>query len=381
MRGNLRKFVVAFLVFVAIVVVAYLSRHRIHLADFTWKKFKGSLAQANIWLVLASLVAIYGCYAIRALRWQRFSRSLGSSRFLDVFGGTIMGFAAIFVLGRPGEPVRPLLLARKSRSPVASMFGIWVLERMFDFAAGIALATLSAWVFASDLAKAGVDEDSVERFRAAGPLLLGIFLGLTGVMLYFRLHGAGALDRRLKKWHGERGWRGGVATAVDGFSQGLQAIRSFSDLVLAVAYTAAHWGLVALVYLMVCRAFSATFPDTMMNFTGAMLLLAVTLVGSVLQLPGVGGGAQVASIVALTTIFQLDQEPALAIAMVLWAITFASPALVGIPLLIHEGLSLGELRHLAQAEAKAEEAGEHLSLTGMNWRPPRAESKPGDSAS
>ena len=36
-----------------------------------------------------------------------------------------------------------------------------------------------------------------------------------------------------------------------------------------------------------------------MNFSGAMLLLAVTLVGSVLQLPGVGGGAQIASFVAL----------------------------------------------------------------------------------
>ena len=88
-----------------------------------------------------------------------------------------------------------------------------------------------------------------------------------------------------------------------------------------------------------------------------MLLLAVTLVGSALQLPGVGGGAQVASFIALTTIFGVEQEPAAAIAIVLWLITFAVSTLVGVPLLIHEGLSMGELRKLARAETAAEEPG------------------------
>jgi hypothetical protein len=95
------------------------------------------------------------------------------------------------------------------------------------------------------------------------------------------------------------------------------------------------------------------------------LLLAVTLVGSALQLPGVGGGAQVASFIALTTIFGVDQEPAAAIAIVLWLITFAASVVVGVPLLIHEGLSMGELRNLARAEVKAEETGGHVSLTGV----------------
>jgi hypothetical protein len=96
-----------------------------------------------------------------------------------------------------------------------------------------------------------------------------------------------------------------------------------------------------------------------------MLLLAVTLVGSVLQLPGVGGGAQFASFIALTTIFGVEQEPAAAIAIVLWLITFAAATIVGVPLLIHEGLSMGELRNLARAERAAEHAGKHVSLPGV----------------
>ena len=142
-------------------------------------------------------------------------------------------------------------------------------------------------------------------------------------------------------------------------------MRKPSDLLIAIVYTAAHWGLVTLVYLWIAQAFAGDFIQSDVTVPGAMLLLSVTLVGSVLQLPGVGGGAQVASFIALTTIFGVEQEAAAAIAIVLWLITFASPALVGIPLLIHEGLSMGELRNLARAERAAENTGQHVSLTGV----------------
>ena len=106
-----------------------------------------------------------------------------------------------------------------------------------------------------------------------------------------------------------------------------------------------------------------------MNFPGAMLLLAVTLVGSTLQLPGVGGGAQFASIIALTTIFGVDQEPATAAAIALWLITFCSCILVGIPLLIHQGFSVGKLWNLARAEAKAEDVGTHVPAKSVPTPP------------
>src|SRR5271167_1318857 len=110
MRATLRRFFIALLILAALVVIAYQSRHKIHLADFTWRKLVQSVGQANIWLLLLSLVAIYGCYAIRAVRWQRFCRYVGPTSFLNTYTGTLMGFASIFVLGRAGEPIRPLLL-------------------------------------------------------------------------------------------------------------------------------------------------------------------------------------------------------------------------------------------------------------------------------
>jgi hypothetical protein len=87
-----------------------------------------------------------------------------------------------------------------------------------------------------------------------------------------------------------------------------------------------------------------------------MLVMTFSLVGSTVQLPAVGGGAQVATILVFTTIFNVPTEEATVASLVLWVITFASVTVVGIPLLVREGFSLGQLRELSDEE-KQEEAG------------------------
>jgi len=295
---------------------------------------------------------------------------VGPTSFRNTYAGTLMGFAAIFVLGRAGEPVRPLLLARKDRLPVSSIFGIFFLERICDFFAAATLACLSLLVFPSKLSDAGADMDwVVVHMRHGAWLLLGAVIALTTILMYYRVHGAGAVDRALERWRAAGGIWTRLAAFLTGISDGLQAIRTLPDLWAAIGYTVAHWVLATLIYMWVARAFSGAFIHSDMNFAGAMLLLAVTLVGSVLQLLGIGGGAQIASIVGLTAIFGVEQEPAIAIAVVLWLITFAGCTLAGIPLLIHEGMSVGELRQLARKEAAAEDVGKHISVSGANGTP------------
>ncbi|HEY2645389.1 MAG TPA: lysylphosphatidylglycerol synthase transmembrane domain-containing protein [Candidatus Acidoferrales bacterium] len=366
MIGRLRRIFFALLILAGVVALAYQSRHKIHLADFTWRKFSASVGQANVFLLLLCLAGIYACYAIRAVRWQRFCKYVGPTNFLNTYAGTLMGFAAIFILGRAGEPVRPLILARKERLPVASMFGIFFLERFCDFCAAAALACLALLVFPSRLSDAGADMNWVDSARHGGWLLFAAMAALITLLVIYRLHGAAILDRGLERWRNAGGFRSRFASGITGVSEGLQAIRTTADLSAAIFYTVFHWVLATLIYLGVAKAFGGAFLHSDMNFSGAMLLLAVTLVGSVLQLPGVGGGAQIASFIGLTKIFGVEQEPAAAIAVVLWIITFAGGTLAGIPLLIHEGLSMGELRQLARAEAEAEESGKHITVPGTN---------------
>lgn len=366
MRGNLRKPILALIFLLALAALAYRSRHAIHLGDFTWSKFVQAVSQANVPLLLLAIVGIYVCYAIRALRWQRFSRYLGPAKYWNTYSGTVIGFAAIFLLGRPGELVRPIVLARKDNLPTSGMFGIYVVERLFDFGCAIGLAVLSLLVFPRKLAEAGADPDAIATARHGGWVLVGVLALVIALLVYFRLHGAGALNRILERWRAAGGWRGKSVRTIVGFSEGLQAIRNIPDLAMAVVYSVVHWTLVAFIFLWITRAFGDAFSD--MNFPGAMLLLAITLVGSALQLPGVGGGAQVGSFIALTTVFGVEQEPAAVAAIVLWLISFAASTLAGIPLLIHEGWSMGELRQLARAEAEAEKKGGHIAVPGVKGK-------------
>jgi hypothetical protein len=139
-----------------------------------------------------------------------------------------------------------------------------------------------------------------------------------------------------------------------GFVGGVQTIKSWMDLFLAVFYSALHWFLIVMVYFLVIRSFGGMLGT--LSLGDAMLVVAFSLVGSTVQLPAVGGGSQLASFVVLTAIFNVDAESATVAALVLWMITFASASLGGVPLLLHEGFSLGQLREMGKEE-KQEEAG------------------------
>lgn len=376
MRSAWLKIVIAVLVLVVLGALAYRSQDSIRLADFSWSRLWVELAGTRKTYLLASIAAVYLAYLLRALRWRRFSRHLGPASVGDVFGPTLMGLSAMFVLGRAAEPIRPLLLARKCRMAVSSMFGIYVIERLFDGAATAVLAGSSLLLFHGQFTAGGEWEG---RIRASGGALLVGLVVFAAVLVYFQMHGAGLLQRRLGNWRAAGGWRGFVATQVTEFGDGLQAIRGLSDWWAALAYSALHWSLIVVIYLLVMRSFAGALGQ--MSVSGAMLVLAFTMLGSLVQLPGVGGGAQVASFVALTRIFEIDQEPAAAAAVLTWLISFASSCLAGVPLLIHEGLSMGELRRLASAEVEAETHGAHAVLPEVGGADPGGDPREGDGAS
>ena len=359
MQTRSRKIAFAILTLALLAALVYFSRGAIH-KQFSWTRLVQAVLQARPDYLLLSVAAMFAAYAIRSLRWKRFCRSLGPCQFTKVYAGTLMGYAGILLLGRAGEPVRPLLLARKCRFSVSSMFGIWLLERLFDLGSTAVLLGLTLFLPSGLLA---TDKGAAweAKFRAAGgPILIGV-VGLIALVVYFRLHGAGAIDRRLAGWRAGDGWRRRFALQFSGFSEGLQAIRTVGDLGAALLYSAVHWAIIAIVYLWVARSFGGRLAE--LDFQAAMLVLIFTLVGSAVQLPGVGGGTQVLAFIAFTQIFGVEPEPAAAAAIVLWLITFGVVCIIGVPLLIREGWSMGDLQRLARAEAEAERTGVHVSAT------------------
>ena len=354
MQTSSRKVLIVLAGLILAGLVVYQSFGFIHKANFSGEKLLHAVAGAKVSLLLLSVVVIYVCYAFRALRWQLFQGNLGSSRFWIIYKMTLAGFAAIFILGRPGEPVRPLLLSRKEKLPFADMFGIYALERIFDFASTAVIAALALFFVKSN---GGAGDTMTALGAAAKTAAVMLFAGVAGAVMflvYLRLHGTAALERRLQGWRETHGWRRSLGGILLGFVRGVQAIRNTGELLLAVLYSGVHWFLVLLVYYWGSRSFGGRLG--MLSLGEVMLVMAFSLVGSVAQLPAVGGGAQLASALVFTKIFGVETEPATAAAIVIWLIGFAACCFAGVPLLIQEGLSLGKLRELAQEKDREGEA-------------------------
>jgi glycosyltransferase 2 family protein len=363
MLRSLRRYLILLLALLALAFFLYKFRNSISLQGFHWSVVAESLRQARIGLLLLALITIYGCYLVRSLRWMRFSRSLGSNspgvggvgfaaHLWNVYSATLMGFACVFLLGRAGEPIRPVLIGKKESFSIPAMFGVYVLERVADMAATAVLAGAALLLLQRGGTLQG-GSNFIEDARSAGVVLLVLLVAAIAFLVYFRYHGAAWLERRLRNPKWRTGWREKAAVLLEGFSDGLQGIRTGSDLSMLVFYTALHWTLVVFVYLWVAHAFGGALAR--LTFSDALLVLAFTMVGSAVQLPGVGGGAQVATFLVLTLIFGVQDEAAATMAIVVWLIGFAGCCLVGLPLLFREGWSMGELRRLAQAEERAGE--------------------------
>jgi glycosyltransferase 2 family protein len=334
-----------------VLVVGVLLYHfRGSLNQFSVARLWDAIRGANYFYLFLSVVTIYACYAVRALRWQRFQSHVGPARFWNIYAMNLAGFSALFMLGRAGEPVRPLMIARKDKIPIADMFGIYALERILDAAATAVLASVGLLVFESSghLTEQGTGSAFEKAAKTAGTVFsLGAVVAIVG-LIYLRLHGSGVLERRMEGWLAAHGWKASVARILLGFSRGVQTIRTWGDVVAAVVYTLLHWVMVVLSYYLVQRSFGGRLET--LTYMDAMVVLVFTMVGSAVQLPGVGGGAQALSIVAFTKLYGVQQETAVAAAMVLWLVTFASCCLAGVPILFKEGFSFGELKRMRNEE-------------------------------
>ncbi|MGB6233213.1 MAG: lysylphosphatidylglycerol synthase transmembrane domain-containing protein, partial [Candidatus Acidiferrales bacterium] len=189
MHRTLKKLLWLIAALAVIAELLYRERGAAMLAGFSWQKLDASLKGANFELLALALATIFVSYAVRAARWKRFSRYMGQAHFWNVYSATIMGFAAIFLLGRAGEPVRPLLIARKDRLPVGHNLGVYVLERIFDAGATVVLAACALLLIPrGSIGRPGQQSSALLLdARLAGWALFGLLLVLIALLVYFRM--------------------------------------------------------------------------------------------------------------------------------------------------------------------------------------------------
>ncbi|HSB76391.1 MAG TPA: lysylphosphatidylglycerol synthase transmembrane domain-containing protein [Terriglobales bacterium] len=421
-----------------------------HWRSFDWGRFRAASHVHPLQIVIA-VALIYLTYVLRAMRWQVFLEPACKARTKDLVPPTFIGFAGLALLGRPGEFIRPYLIAKKENVTVSSQIGVWTVERIFDIGAFTVLMAID--VFFSAQIKAN---PYVGRFQLAAIALCGLvaIMAIAAVMIRKRgpqvarfLHGLAAKVSTGVAHH--------VDQKVRSFGEGLNTVAGARSFAKLVALSLAIWFLIALAYREVTHSYPpdpgqkvvdlgppsvdvetaklADLPElagqplgpeteeqlqgglrakgyglreeqgtlwlvhknkrvkkvgdhphlSNMDVAHVLLLMGFSMIGSVAQLPAVGGGSQLAVISALQIIYGIPPEAAVSCGILLWLVTFMAVIPVGL-FFAHRGhLSLRQLAGESHKEEERESEETEPSLAAGNPRsfPPRPESGAGFSRS
>ena len=326
--------------------------------NFDWAVFWSRTDQVKPLGLLAGLALTYLAYVLRAVRWRIFLKPVCQTTTARMLAPQFIGFSALALLGRAGEMVRPYIIAKKERLTFTSQVAVWGVERIFDigsFAIMLALSFLSPDLKALPF---------YHQLREFALLLLLLVLGLIVGVVVVRRSG----ERVGQFLHDLfAGFAPKIAhhlrEKVRSFSEGLKTIHDLSSALQLIAVSLFMWVLVAFAYYAITHA----YPGKLSTLTLAqqVVLMGSSMVGSMLQLPAVGGGQQVATIGMLHSGFGIEQELAVSCGILIWAITFMAVIPTGLALARREHLSI---RAVAEAEEKAAalvEEGSEISTGGL----------------
>lgn len=328
--------------------IAVLLAYRWRELGFEWAEFAGTFRQLRWkWVALGAALAL-ATYLGRALRWQVLLRPVQPrSRLSGLLSATAIGFTAIVLFGRAGEPVRPYLIALKERVSFSSQIAAWLIERMLDL-----LTALLIFGFALsqvDQAAVSVGPALAWVLRTGGYVAVLTGVASLGILAAF-LHLSGPMRRRLldalaflpppKRERVER--------VVEAFAQGMESARNGGYVALLAFYSLLEWALIVFCYACLFQALPATAS---LSLREVVIFVGFAAFGAVVQIPGIGGGVQVVSVIVLRELFGLALEPATGLAVLIWIVTFVVILPFGLALALREGLTLAKLRKLEQEAA------------------------------
>ncbi len=339
---NKKRILIMLLVLAVLCLLVYLQVRT--WKRFDWQTFAQQSAHVNWSYVVLAIALIYVAYVFRAVRWRIFLKPICETKTVRMLGPQYVGFAALALLGRAGEVIRPYIIARKENLTFSSQMAVWTVERIFDMGAFAILLALS---FLSPHLRT---VNHYREFRDGAFLLLLLIFGLIAAAVVMRKAGGpigNVVHRRLHPIapHIAAKLRDKIAA----FSADLEIVRDLRSAIQLTALSIGMWVVVAMAYLSITHAYA----EPKLNSLGPakiVLLMLASMVGSLLQLPAVGGGAQLATIATLQDGFQVAPELAVSCGMLIWAVTFMSVIPAGLLFARREHVSL---RAIEEAEEKA----------------------------
>ncbi|MFN7936042.1 MAG: lysylphosphatidylglycerol synthase transmembrane domain-containing protein [Bryobacteraceae bacterium] len=316
--------------------------------EFEWDVFRATFADMHWGWFTAGVLLVLVTYLGRAIRWQVMLRPVKpKSSLSNLLTATTIGFTAVVLFGRAGELVRPYLIATKEKVSFSSQVAAWFLERIYDLLSVLLLFGFALAQITTSSTKVTGPMETVLRLggHTAGVLAtlclaLLVTFGLFPNFVEKRLHGAlEVLPER---------FRGRIQGLVSSFLSGTSSTRQGGIVVLLVGYTFCEWLIIVASFLCIFKAIPITQG---LGVVDTLIVVGFVAFGSAVQIPGIGGGMQVATVVVLTELFKVPLESASGIAILIWAVTFVSIVPIGLVLAVRDGLEWRKLMNVKEMKS------------------------------
>jgi uncharacterized membrane protein YbhN (UPF0104 family) len=185
-------------------------------------------------------------------------------------------------------------------------------------------------------------------------LLIAAIAGIYGLSVFRRKRESALpyLNKKLSRL--PRKISSGLSSLFEHISEGLAVLHDARGLTITVSYTVLIWLMVAVAHLLVVRAFGIHADQV--PFTGAVFVMGLSMLGSVVPTPGGATGPFHIATAAALAFMGVDQDSAKSVAIILHPLIFAPATLFGIYYVTREGLSFGGLKQIAEKQTEPPEA-------------------------
>ena len=332
-----------FLLLLAVLILWWFGR------KLDWAEVGRSVRAADWRLLAAGVFTVSLTYLLRAYRWRTLLKPLTASNLRPLFAATTVGFGAVFLFGRAGEVVRPVVLPLYDRRVKPT--GSWVtimLERICDIVAIIVLFAANLLWFPVPAGR----EAQLSSVRTAGIILLILSAVGLVILVWFERRSQGVIgwfDTRFKRWRfiPER-LAQALTHLLEQLAGALKILADARELTETIAWTVVIWIVNTISNWLVILAFGLPF-----TLTNTIFVMGWSLVGSLVPTPGGAAGAFHAA-TAAGLIFlnrpELDANKAAAIAIVLHLVAFAPAIVWGLYYFLRGDVSFKRLQQLSSSE-------------------------------
>jgi len=320
--------------------------------NLDWPQVRQSLSQANATYLFVAVLIICLGYLFRAIRWQVLLAPITKSSLKELFATTTVGFAAIFLIGRAGEIVRPMWLPMRDPRvrPSAALVTLG-LERIFDLAALVCFFAANLLWFEAPAGR----EKEFEYVEVAGVLMLaGVVAAFAALIVFQRISPrviAGVARVTDRKFVPQR-LRKIFLSILEKLTGALVVLKDWREMAMISFWTLLLWLSIAIPTWLVLLAFN--LPIT---FSDALFIMGFAAVSSVVPTPGGAAGA-FHTVTAASLLFlkkDVSTEAAAAASIAMHLVYFAPAIIFGLYYFLHGDISIERFRGLLSSENAAEE--------------------------